>query len=90
MNRQEIMVNFAAILTTLRDMETEDKAKGAFFNLGVPESHIYLGLGMDLPKYELIRDLLLKSEVATRQHDCLRLTDKGRETAGKINAKIGK
>lgn len=79
MTKQELYVYIAAILTTL--LETDAPA---------PESSLYLAMGMDLPRYELVRDLMVRLELVTVKSYTMRLTEKGTSMAHECNAALTK
>ncbi len=64
----------AGILTTLA--EVGDAA----------ESTLYIALGMDLPLWEGIRDLLVRGKLVTVKHHRVTITDLGRRTAAQLEA----
>jgi hypothetical protein len=74
MNKNEINKYLCAILTTLNEV--------AF----APESMIYLAIGADLSKWQTLKVFLCSGGLATSEGHAMRITDKGREMANKINA----
>lgn len=51
-----------------------------------PESMLYIGFSMDLPRYELIKRLALAAGlIESAQRHALRITDKGRKLAAELN-----
>jgi hypothetical protein len=77
MDRQEINVALAAILTTALEIKP-----GEFF----PCSMAYLALGSNIDNWNLIKEILLAAKLADISNDCITLTDKGRILAEKCNA----
>lgn len=53
-----------------------------------PETMVYLAIGADFTKWQFLKSLLSGAGLATFEGHSLRLTDKGREMARKINAFI--
>ena len=74
MTKNEINKYLCAILTTLNEV--------AF----APESMIYLAIGADLSKWQTLKVLLCSAGLATSENYAMRITAKGKELAGKINA----
>jgi hypothetical protein len=79
MTRDELNLNLVAIITTLNEVDF------------APESSLYLGLGMDLAKWELIKSILLGANLATCSNNMVKIAPMGVEMAKKINAakKVG-
>ena len=75
MSRNELIAYVAAILTTLRDLATD-----------CAESTLYLTVGMDIVKWELLKGVLTGSGLVTISGYRVSLTPKGIETADKCNA----
>jgi hypothetical protein len=75
MDRKQVMIDMAAVLTTAAEIG------GA-----VPQSPLYLALGGDLDRFTLVRDVLVKSGLATVTAETLTLTEAGRLTAAKLEA----
>jgi hypothetical protein len=75
MTRNEINQYLCAILTTLRELDTD-----------AAESTIYLAMGMDLPKYEQIRDIAIAAKLIVVQSHRISLTEAGKEMADRINS----
>lgn len=74
----EAMVLVAAVLTTL--LETG----------GSPASTIYLACGMEMRKWEALRDIMLRMDVIKISNHYVTLTEKGTQLATEINSKIPK
>jgi hypothetical protein len=74
MTKQEINKYLCAILPTLNEVDY------------APESMIYLAIGADAGKWEVLKVLLCSSGLATSENYAMRITAKGRELAAKINA----
>lgn len=78
MTRNELNTYLAAILTTLAEVDG-----------GCAESTVYIALGMDIHKYNEVREILVVAQlVAIDQCNWMKLTAKGREIADKCNAFI--
>jgi hypothetical protein len=71
MTKNELLAAIAGVLTTA--LETEPDL--------FPESMVYLILGSDLRKYEIVRDVLLNAGWITIQFNTIHLTESGRATA---------
>jgi hypothetical protein len=72
--RNELNVLLAAVLTTLADVDS------------APETTLYLGLGCDMEKWSMIKMVILGGGLATCEGNLVKLTAKGAEMAGVINA----
>ena len=76
MTKTEINKYLCAILTTLAEVPY------------APESMLYLGIGADLSKWQTLKVFLCSGGLATSENFAMRITDKGREVAAKINAMV--
>jgi hypothetical protein len=74
MTRDELNKYLCAILTTIDEVEYS------------PESILYIGLGMDMGKWDAIRAVLLAGGLATIDCSQVRITPKGHNLAQQINA----
>jgi hypothetical protein len=74
MTRDELNKYLCAILTTIDEVEYS------------PESILYIGLGMDMSKWDAIRGILLAGGLATIDCSQVRITPKGHNLAQQINA----
>lgn len=72
---EKTTVLVASIVTTLHDLDTD-----------CAESTIYLGMGMDLPAYEKIRQLLVLAGLVTVSGNRISLTSAGKVLASEINS----
>lgn len=77
MTRERLNVLLAAILTTLHEQPK-----------GCPESTIYQAMGMNLQDYMDVRSVLVVAELVQIEHNWVKLTDKGRELAVKIEKAV--
>lgn len=75
MNREELMATVAAVLTTLDEMKTD-----------VAESMLYLLVGMDMAKWEMLKGALLRLGFVTCSGHRVALTAAGSALAQKCNA----
>lgn len=80
MSKEQVYATVAAILTTLLEVHPQV----------APESSIYLAMGMDLPAYEGIRNLLVASGLVVVRNHALSLTEKGMKTAKECEAVLAK
>jgi hypothetical protein len=78
MDKNELLVKVAAIITTL--LETG----------GSPESMLYIFCDMDVDKWQMMRSILLKVGFVTIKGNYVTLTENGRIKAEKINQVISK
>lgn len=75
MTKQQVNIILAAILSTLKETKSS------------PESMLYIGTcGMDMTKWELIRDILLLGKLVTIENNLVTITARGMEIAEKIDA----
>jgi hypothetical protein len=72
-NKNEANKYLCAILTTLAEVEF------------APESMIYLAIGADMHKWEILKAILCSSGLATSDNHAMSITAKGKELATKIN-----
>lgn len=77
MSKNEVYTYCAAILTTLHDV-----------SIPVPASQFYMLLGMNMEKWETIRDILIKSHMIAIKHHLVSLTPDGIKIAMELNAKL--
>lgn len=77
MSKRELTVYVASILTTLADLDTD-----------AAESTVYMAMGMDLAKYELVRNILVASGLVTVEGYRIAITEKGKELAEKCSAAL--
>ena len=75
MTRKELTAFIAAILTTLADMDTD-----------CSESTCYIAVGMDMERWQAVRDLIVTAGLVTIKGYRVALTDAGRALADKCNA----
>lgn len=78
MNPREIQAMVAAVITTA--LETEPDA--------FPEALAYLAAGSNFLNWDCISRILTGAELVTIHGNAIRLTDKGRDLARKINAAL--
>lgn len=74
MTRAELNVALAAVLTTAAEMQH------------CPETSVYLALGSDMGKWEIVKTVLLQGKLATISCHSISLTQLGRELADKCAA----
>ncbi len=74
MTKKEVYVHVAAVLTALLE------AGGS-----APASVVYLAMGMDMARYETIRDLMVSAKYIVATTEQLTLTEDGRATAIRLN-----
>ena len=77
MDKQELMVKVAAVLTALAET-----------NSGTPESMLYILCDMDMSKWEILRHVLLGAGFVTIKGNFVTLTESGKETAIKLESVI--
>lgn len=73
-----IVATVAAIITALDDTG------------GSPESMLYVFLGTNMDLWTKVRDVLIDGDLITVSGHYVTLTQKGKETAGKLNAAMRK
>jgi predicted transcriptional regulator len=79
MTREQINTYLCAILSTLAETN------------GSPESMLYIGIGMDMNRWEIIRRIMLAGAlVEISQAHYVTLTEKGKELAAKIDAALAR
>lgn len=76
MDKNNVLAIIAAIICTLAETN------------GAPESTLYMFVGMDMDKWELIRRILVEAKLVTISGHYVRLTADGKEKADKINSKL--
>lgn len=76
---KKVQFEIAAILTTLRELNTD-----------TPESIIYLALGMDINRYDLLRRIMESSGLINVNNHRISLTAKGIEIADQLLVVMGK
>ena len=76
MTKQEANQYMSAILTTAAEVEPAP----------IPESAAYMVMGMNLPKWETIKSVLLRAGLMVSVNHGMTLTDAGRDMAAKIEA----
>jgi hypothetical protein len=76
MTKEQLLPIVAAVLETALEVEQE----GTPF----PLSTVYLLLGMDMAKWETVRNVLLHAGLVTVTTDTLHLTEKGRGYASRL------
>jgi hypothetical protein len=74
MTREKLNALLCAIISTLAEVEYS------------PESTLYLGIGSDLEDWNTVKSVLLAGELATVENYTVRITQKGRDLAAKVNA----
>ena len=67
----------AALVLALRESRT-----------GIPESYVYVALGMDLERYNSTRNLSVKAGLISVSGNFVELTEKGATLADQINAEL--
>lgn len=76
--RRRIIIEVSAVLLALDEVG------------GCPESAFYLGLGMDIRRWENVKSVLQRCELATFKNNEVRLTEKGKLVAQQLeNAAVG-
>lgn len=73
MNKQDMMVKIAAIVSAL------DETGGS------PESMLYIFCNMNIHEYNTIRDILVQGGLVTVKGNFVTLTAKGQDTAKELN-----
>lgn len=76
MSKNELLKYIAAIVTTVAETEI------------APESSVYMALGMDMEKYQIVRNVMVGAKLITVSGNAIRLTDAGKEMADKVNALV--
>lgn len=74
MSRNELMTYVAAVLTTLRDLNTD-----------CAESTVYIAVGMDLSKWETLKAGLIGAKLVTVSGFRMALTALGEQKADECN-----
>ena len=74
------LADFVAILTTLAEVSNDYPGRP------VPAAHIYLALGGDIHRYNQAAAVLQASGMADVTPETITITDKGKETAARVNA----
>ena len=77
MDKKELIAAVAAVLTTALEVGEP-----------CPESSVYLALGGNMEKWEIVRGILLKGGLITIKGYSIGLTPLGKDTAEKINAAL--
>ncbi len=78
--RDRLNADLCAVLTTLAELPDGSS----------PRTPIYLVLGTDMDRLNLVEDVLLRGGLATKTAEILTITPKGREMAAKIEAHVEK
>jgi hypothetical protein len=73
MSRNELNAILAGVLTTAAECQP------------CPESMVYLGLGCDMWKWNVVREVLISCKLAMIRDHAITLTKFGREMAAKCN-----
>ena len=81
MDKKQVMVYLAMILTTLVDLESSGP---------IPKSSIYMAMRMDINKYSTMESIMLDAGLCTVTSETISLTDKGRALGIKCNEAIAK
>jgi len=76
MDKREANKILCAVLSTLSEVD------------GAPESILYMGIGADMGRWETIRGFMLAGHLVTIEGNYVRLTEYGKEIAGKVNAMV--
>lgn len=76
MSKNELLKYIAAIVTTVAETGI------------APESSVYMALGMDMSKYQIVRNVMVGAKLITVANYTIRLTDAGKEMADKVNALV--
>lgn len=84
MSRNELNGYLAAILTTLAEVDIAYSIKGA------SESSLYIALGMDMERWEIVKGVLVGAQLVTIKSHYVQLTAKGQDMASKCNAALAK
>ena len=74
MDKNEVNTYLCAVLTTLNELDH------------ATESILYMGMGCDINKWNLIKDIMIGANLATCQSNVVSITLSGRAMADKINA----
>lgn len=78
MTRDELNKTLCAVITTLDEVEYS------------PESSLYLGLGMDMDKWNLIKQILIAGNLATIEYHRVTIAPAGKVLAARINSFIAR
>jgi helix-turn-helix protein len=78
MDKKQVLTLVATIITTLAETN------------GAPESTLYMFVGMDMDKWQVIRNILIDCKFVTISGHYVKLTEQGRATADKLNASLSK
>lgn len=81
MDRKEIFVAIASILTTALEVGAAGPERGLYF----PESMAYLAMGGDIHKWEIVRGVMVGCGLITVKGNLIHITSLGREKAKLIN-----
>ena len=73
MSKKELMAILATVLTTAAEMQP------------CPEVSVYMLLGMDINKWEFVKEILGSQKLATFANNSIKLTPSGCEMAAKLN-----
>lgn len=75
-DRDRLNADLCAVLTTLAEFPFS------------PASSVYLALGSDMARYELVASVLARAELAEVTTETLTITDNGRDMAAKIQGHL--
>jgi hypothetical protein len=78
MKKKELMATIAGVLTTAVELQP------------CPEVSVYMALGMDMSKWEIVKDFLSMQKLATFAHHSIKLTPSGCAMAVKLDKLINK
>ncbi len=78
MDRNQMLVYIAAILSTLLDVD------------GTPESMLYIAVGMDMSSWEAIKDVMTRCNWISCKGHYVQLTNEGKLKAIEINKAVSK
>ena len=81
LTKNELLTYVSAILTTLLEVSPNDP---------IPASSIYLALGMDLGKYELVKDIMVQCNWIVATSFTITLTSEGRAKATELENALAK